>query len=139
MCAKRENSGVLSRSSSAGRTRAAANLATFHNRYENVQIVIRSRWMRGPSPWVIKHSCTRPGTFPRKTGDAPFHFSTPRDPTYRGSTIRNRLFTVKKGGQIFAPSLSLSLSLSPFLERMIVLRCDKSSAASVRRSTRETD
>lgn len=60
-----------------------------------------------PSPWVIKHSCTRVGTFPRKT--RLFDFSTPRDPTYRAFTIRNSLFTVKKGGQIFAPFLPFSL------------------------------
>lgn len=57
--------------------------------------------------------------------NAPFHFSTPRDPTYRGSTIRNSLFTVKKVARFSLPSY-----------RMIVLRCDKSSPASVRRSTR---
>lgn len=57
--------------------------------------------------------------------NAPFHFSTPRDPTYRGSTIRNSLFTVKRVARFSLPSY-----------RMIVLRCDKSSPASVRRSTR---
>lgn len=57
-CAKRENSSGgreiyprrVWRFSRAGRTGAAANLATFHNRYESVQIVIRSRGCVAPIP-----------------------------------------------------------------------------------------
>ena len=77
------------------------------------------RCMRGPSPWVIKHSCTA-GHFPRAAPPQQPRMRLliflPLDATYRASTIRNRLFMAKKDGQIFGPLFvpAYPVTLVPF-------------------------